>query len=792
MDDKFLRDKINEDDIEVPESLLPENISKLLEGSAEGVKKEGNVKDVREYIGVKELSEYGNTKNMVETADEKAVNVLGKNRRKSGSTLKYIRSCALAAAALIVVLVGTSTVTRLRENGNKTATAAGEDVFEKEGATNRETDAVGDIDMDRTKYDELYDKLVRGNIYRDYIMNDGGYEADMAHTQAAGSADDRTAGGVNDQTTGNVDGSYSGEIESIGSTVNTDSSDEITSDDEATNEEFSKNNDQEEGVSEGNIFITDGKYLYAMKKPDDVYVGERSLAIYSADGGNLSKCSEIQLGVINDMEYVDYSAMYVEQDTLVLTGFAYSGRYYERSKLTFAVIYDISDRTSPRYVNTLTQSGYNVSSRITDGILYLVSWYTPLTTCERREYEKYIPMFDDELTGEDNIYCPEYIGDRSYTVIGSVDLDNPMKYMDTEALVLNPGNMYASRNAIYFLEPCMNYEVVEPYAVWEEIQDDGTATVDGESGKELEDISGETDETVNDDKESRVLDENKTKSKLIKLTIDKGNIDFAGETMVYGDADNQFSFSEYNGYLRLVTTTMDCESWEQSCGLYIFDEELNMVGHIDNLAKGERIRSSRFLGDMVYFVTFRNTDPLFAVDMSDPANPVIVDEIKMSGFSEYLHPYGDGLLFGLGYEADETNGRLENVKMSMYDISNPADIVEADRVQLAAYYSGAMYEHRAILVNAKRNMIGFVVEENVIEKDESGANMTGKLAQIYRLYSYDEEEGFVQHIECVLDLFSYEYPRAVYIRDYLYIFDGVASVYTYELNDYSLLGVTEL
>lgn len=786
MNDKFLRDKINEDDIEVPESLLPENISKLLEGNAKNVRKYSTVKEVSEDDSVKEVNQDGNAKNMMKTADEKAVNELGKKRRKSGSTFKYIRSCALAAAALIVVLVGTSTVTRLRENGNKSATASGEDIFEKEkeGATTRETNAVGDTDMDRTKYDELYDKLVRGNTYGDYIMNDEGYEADMAPTQAAGS--------VNDQITGGVDGPYSGEIESIGSMANTDSSAEITSDNEVSNEEFSKNNDQEEGVSEGNIFITDGKYLYAMKKPDDVYVGDRSLVIYSADAGSLSKCSEIPLGAINDMEYVNYSAMYVEQDTLVLTGYEYDGGYYERSNVTFAVIYDISDRTSPRYVNTLTQSGYNVSSRVTDGILYLVSWYTPLTTCERGEYEKYIPMFGDELTGEDNIYCPEYISDRSYTVIGSVDLNDPMKYMDTESLVLNPGNMYVSQSAIYFLEPCMTYEVVEPDIVWEEIQDEGTATVDGKSGKELEYTSGEADETANDDEESRSLDENKTKSKLIKLTIDKGSIDFAGETMVYGDADNQFSFSEYNGYLRLVTTAMDCESWEQSCGLYIFDEELNLVGHIDNLAKGERIRSSRFLGNMVYFVTFRNTDPLFAVDMSDPANPVIVDEIKMSGFSEYLHPYGDGLLLGLGYEADETNGRLENVKMSMYDISNPADIAEVDRVQLAAFYSGAMYEHRAILVNAKRNLIGFVVEENIIEKDESGANVTGKLAQIYRLYSYDEEEGFVQHIECVLDLFSYDYPRAVYIGDYLYIFDGVASVYTYELNDYSLLGVTEL
>ena len=166
--------------------------------------------------------------------------------------------------------------------------------------------------------------------------------------------------------------------------------------------------------------------------------------------------------------------------------------------------------------------------------------------------------------------------------------------------------------------------------------------------------------------------------------------------------------------------------------------------------------------------------------------------MKLPGFSEYLHPYGDGLLFGLGYEADESDGKLRNVKMSMFDISNPADIVEVDREQLEAFYSGAMYEHRAMLVNPKRNLIGFAVEENVIEKDGAGANVYGRLAQIYRLYSYDENEGFVQHIECVLDLYSYDYPRANYIGDYLYIFDGARSVYTYRLTDYEFLGITVL
>ena len=236
---------------------------------------------------------------------------------------------------------------------------------------------------------------------------------------------------------------------------------------------------------------------------------------------------------------------------------------------------------------------------------------------------------------------------------------------------------------------------------------------------------------------------------------------------------------------------MDYENGERSCGLYIFDDDLELVGEIDGLADGESVKSVRFLGDMVYFVTFRNTDPLFAVDISVPDKPVIVDEIKLPGFSEYLHPYGEGLLFGLGYEADESNGSLQNVKMSMFDISNPADIEEVDRMQLDAYYSGAMYEHRAILVNADRNLIGFVTEENVISTDDTGANITGELAQVYRLYSYDAEDGFVQNIECVLDLYSYDYPRANYIGDYLYIFDGAGSIYTYELKDYGFIGKTE-
>ena len=373
MDDKFLRDKINDDNIEIPESLLPENISKLLEKSEEKVNGLAGESDI-------DGRAKGTNENIVNIKgiNEKTVNESDKKNREKRQMIKYLRSCALAAAALIVVLTGASMMGRLRENKY---TAAGQNGNPVPGTDMPETmeetfvcgttQAAGDTDMNKTKYDELYDKLVRGNAYN--ITTDGGYYI-TDDVQAADGESSTQADGIYNETTAENGRWYA-------STKDPDASDDEGTKDEETGDNFSGNNDQEEGVSEGNIFSTDGKYLYILKKPDDVYNGTRSLVIYSADDGELGKCSEISLGMINDSTHIDYGTMYVEQDKLILTGYAYNGvEYWEKSGFTFAVIYDISDRTAPKYVNTLTQSGYNISSRITDGVLYMVSWYTPSTS----------------------------------------------------------------------------------------------------------------------------------------------------------------------------------------------------------------------------------------------------------------------------------------------------------------------------------------------------------------------------------------------------------------------------
>ncbi len=95
------------------------------------------------------------------------------------------------------------------------------------------------------------------------------------------------------------------------------------------------------------------------------------------------------------------------------------------------------------------------------------------------------------------------------------------------------------------------------------------------------------------------------------------------------------------------------ENEKETNGLYVLDPSLNVVGQVTDLAPGERIYSARFDGDVAYFCTFRNVDPLFAVDLSVPTAPRVLSALKLTGFSDYLHPWADGLLFGAGYEADE-------------------------------------------------------------------------------------------------------------------------------------------
>ena len=195
---------------------------------------------------------------------------------------------------------------------------------------------------------------------------------------------------------------------------------------------------------------------------------------------------------------------------------------------------------------------------------------------------------------------------------------------------------------------------------------------------------------------------------------------------VKGYLNNSFSLNEYNGNLRVVSTyTGDDanavrdfasnitgqyyeQNWTEHNALYVLDEQLKQIGKIEGLADNETIRSARFFGDIGYFVTFRQTDPLFSVDLSDPANPQILGELKVSGFSSYLHFYGENHLLGIGYEADEATGMITGLKLSMFDISDPKQVTEVNRFTIPGItWCPAIENYKSILVQPEKNLIGF-------------------------------------------------------------------------------------
>jgi len=196
------------------------------------------------------------------------------------------------------------------------------------------------------------------------------------------------------------------------------------------------------------------------------------------------------------------------------------------------------------------------------------------------------------------------------------------------------------------------------------------------------------------------------------VTTEIHQFDIAGESAaeyvasgeVEGFLLNQWAMSEHNGDLR-VATTSEPEWWgwradsvsESSVKVLRADEGvLEVIGQVGELGKGERIYSVRYMGDTAYVVTFRQTDPLYTIDLSDPTAPKVLGELKILGYSAYLHPMGDGLLLGIGQDADE-QGRTQGTQVAVFDVSDPANPKRIHKMTFEDGWSEVEYDHRAFL-----------------------------------------------------------------------------------------------
>ena len=219
------------------------------------------------------------------------------------------------------------------------------------------------------------------------------------------------------------------------------------------------------------------------------------------------------------------------------------------------------------------------------------------------------------------------------------------------------------------------------------------------------------------------------RTEIVKISLELEPV-AVGE--VPGRLLNQFSMDEYKGYLRVATTFGDEND------LYVLDESLNIVGSITGFGKTERIYAVRFIADRGYIVTFRQIDPFFVIDLSDPRKPEIKGELKIPGFSSYLHPITDHLILGIGREEGY-------VKISLFDVSDAENPEEVDKFVLKESWSEVLSNHHAFLLDSKHKVFFLPAGKNG--------------------YVFSYEGNKLKLIKAV-EAFA---VRAIYIDDYLYI-----------------------
>ncbi len=496
---------------------------------------------------------------------------------------------------------------------------------------------------------------------------------------------------------------------------------------------FSSTNVRQDGVDEGDVVKTDGRYLYVVNDNDNTFsiadTENKLKKLATVTAKDIDQISELYvdadqqrlyvIGQEDAMVYESFDTSDMKNPNILLEGDSTTS---SKKKLdydtgaTVTITYDISDKKNPKELSRATQSGYYQSSRMKDGYLYLFSnYYVNGDGIAKEEPHTFIPCINGKLMPIEDICMPGINSANMYAIISAISLDAPDKIADSKALLSGNGELYVSDTNIYY------------YATqWK---------------------TG-----------------NKQSTNIQRISYDAGKIKPGPQTSLQGYIKDSFCIDEYKNHLRVVTTVGETN------GVYVLNMDLETQGKIEGLAKDERIYSARFMGDTGYFVTFKETDPLFSVDLSDPKNPKILGELKIPGFSEYLHPFGKNKMLGIGMNVDEKSSSTDGVKLTMFDISNPKDIKELDTLVIDNMYAtDVFYDYKAALVDIERGFVGF-------PGDAEGQRN-------YIICSYNKKTGFELKMQEDINGNYVQATRGVYIDDTLYVVQGNI-IEAYSLKDY--------
>ncbi|MBU1684504.1 beta-propeller domain-containing protein [Patescibacteria group bacterium] len=526
--------------------------------------------------------------------------------------------------------------------------------------------------------------------------------------------------------------------------------------------DYSKTNIQVEGVDEADIIKTDGKYIYAVSK--------NNLFIVNAHPAENAE-------IFSKIEFKSRpSDIYINGDNLIIYGIddqiqttELYKKFVRRGNYVFFKVFDISDKKNPKQIRDLGFEGNYSNSRMIGDYVYFITTNNNYYT----DNDSVLPMIIEDSKVVLNkcadktakCFAPDvYYFDMPYdlynfTTIIAVNIKNNTQPIKGDVyLMASNQNMYVSQNNIYITytkyisEQELATEVMKEiiYPLLSKADQDKIAKIEQTENfilskneklfKISQIIERYKNSTLNqaDQNELQKKLENAMKQKyediskelektiIHKIAINKDELEYKTFSEVPGQVLNQFSMDESNGYFRIATTknrtwSQFAESNESYNNLYVLDvKDLKTVGKLEGLAKTEKIYSVRFMQNRAYMVTFRQTDPLFVIDLSNPTRPTVLGKLKIPGFSNYLHPYDNDTLIGIGKDATES-GRQQGLKLSLFDVSDVANPKEIDNYVMGDRGSDsiALYDHKAFLFSKEKNLLVIPVStrEEVIFED---------------------------------------------------------------------------
>ena len=575
--------------------------------------------------------------------------------------------------------------------------------------------------------------------------------------------------------------------------------------------DYSTTNVQVVNVDEPDYLKNDSKYVYI--------VSQNTLSIIDAYPAEDAK---LILKIALDIESQYIQNMFLNEDRLVIF---YNGQSDEEiiplfdfvprrsySSITHALIVDVSDKENPTILKDYSIDGHFRDARMIGDYAYFVT-----NSNIDHQYPRLPVIMEDSV----RIMTPEafYFDNveqfSNFNTLTAIDIfgDN----INSETFLMGyTGSFYVSEDNFY-----LTYQQNMPFGFYEDssrdrffdaivpllpnniqdeiksIQNDSSLTSSAQWAKISELMQNAYNEMDKNEKEKlfekikkalneydRKTQEDASKTIIHKISIDEDKIEYVAKGTVPGRLLNQFSMDESGDRFRVATTSEIYTQYEgtiRSNAVYVLDEQLEIVGELEEIAPDESIFSTRFIGDRLYMVTFQQIDPFFVIDLSTDT-PKILGELKIPGFSNYLHPYDEEHIIGVGRDTKEIdNNRVQQlgIKIALFnvaDVSNPK-VVDDYVIGDSSTHSEALHNHKAFFFDKTRNVLSIPISADAKSLDD--VTSSKMFAPDYNrwsgFYVFDldktkgfEEKGTITHSDNNWRYYGIDNARTFYIDDILY------------------------